>query len=65
MICNLNQNQRTMLNLNRNICLNFSVIFMNGIEYHGALHLWLCFSDISATNIPQLCCAEYIKNLCK
>ena len=58
MICNLNQNQRTMLILIRNICLIFLMIYMNELEYYGALHLWSCFTNISATNILQLCCFE-------
>jgi REP element-mobilizing transposase RayT len=37
--------KRTMLNSTRNTCLNFLVIFMNGIKYYGALHLWNYFSN--------------------
>ena len=34
-----------MLNLTRNTCLNFLVIFMNGIKYYGALYLWFYFAN--------------------
>lgn len=36
---------RTVFNLKRNTCLNSLMIFMTGIKYYGALHLWFCFSN--------------------
>jgi len=35
-----------MLNLKRNMFLNSLVIFMIGIRYSGALHLWSCFTTV-------------------
>jgi hypothetical protein len=38
--------RKTMLNLRRNTCLNSLMIFMVGIKYYGALHLWYFFPDV-------------------